>query len=140
MAKKVIKKLKMIIPGGKATPAPPVGQTLGQAGINIGDFVNKFNDATKNRMGEPVPVKVSVYEDRTYDFVTKTSPASALLLKIVKKDKGSGKPNVSKIGSVTMADLKEIAKTKLADLNAHDEEEGAKIIAGTARSMGIDVK
>ena len=115
MAKKVIKKLKMVIPGGKATPAPPVGQTLGQAGINIGDFVNKFNDATKSRMGELVPVKVQVYEDRTYDFVTKTSPASALLLKLVNKEKGSGKPNTGKIGSVTMAQLKEIAKTKIRE-------------------------
>lgn len=138
--KKVVKKLKMVIPGGRATPAPPVGQTLGQAGINIGDFVNKFNEATKKQMGELVPVKIEVYEDRTYSFTTKTPPASSLLLKALGKEKGSGKPNTSKIGSVSMAQVREIAEKKMADLNAHNIDQAAKIIAGTARSMGIDVK
>ncbi len=140
MAKKITKKLKLQIAGGKATPAPPVGPALGQAGINIGDFVTKFNAATQKMMGDVVPVEITVYEDRTYDFVLKTPPASSLLLKALKKDKGSGKPNTSKIGSVTKAQLREIAEKKMPDLNASDIEQAIKIIAGSARSMGIDVK
>jgi large subunit ribosomal protein L11 len=110
MAKKIIKKVKVMAPAGKATPAPPLGPTLGQAGVNIGDFTKKFNDATKDMMGDMIPVLISVYEDRTYSFVLKTPPASSLILKAIKKDKGSGKPNLSKVGFITKAQIKEIAK------------------------------
>lgn len=140
MAKKVTKKLKLQIPAGKANPAPPVGPALGQAGINIGEFVTKFNEATRAMMGDIIPVEISVYEDRSYSFVLKTPPASNLLLKAIGKESGSGKPNTSKVGSVTKAQLKEIAEKKMPDLNASDVEAAMKIIAGTARSMGIDVK
>ncbi|MBU6427076.1 50S ribosomal protein L11 [Patescibacteria group bacterium] len=140
MAKKVIKKVKVIAPAGKATPAPPLGPTLGQAGVNIGDFTKKFNDATKNMMGDMIPVVISVYEDRTYDFVLKTPPASSLILKALNKEKGSGKPNTEKIGTITKAQLKEIAEKKMPDLNAGDVEAAMKIIAGTARQMGVEVK
>jgi|TARA_Y100000310_G_scaffold170442_2_gene170629 large subunit ribosomal protein L11 len=140
MAKKVEKKLKLQIPAGKANPAPPVGPALGQAGINIGEFVTKFNDATKELGGDIIPIEISVYDDRSFDFVLKTSPASRLLLKAIGKDKGSGKNVVSKAGTVTKTQLREIAEKKMPDLNTDDVEQGAKIIAGTARSMGIDVK
>ena len=140
MAKKIIKKVKVLAPAGKATPAPPLGPTLGQAGVNIGDFTKKFNDATKNMIGDMIPVVISVYEDRTYSFVLKTPPASSLILKAIKKDKGSGKPNLSKVGVITKAQVKEIAEKKMQDLNANTVEQAAKIIAGTARSMGVDVK
>jgi len=140
MAKKVIKKLKLQIPAGKANPAPPVGPALGQAGINIGEFVTKFNDATKDRMGDIIPVAISVYDDRSYDFVLKTPPASNLLLKAIGKDKGSQKPGASKAGTLSMEELRPIAEKKMTDLNAHTVEQAMKIIAGTARSMGIDVK
>lgn len=140
MAKKVVKKLKLQIPAGKATPAPPVGPALGQAGINIGEFVNKFNEATRPMMGDITPVEISVYEDRTYDFVLKTPPASALLLKALGKESGSGKPNTSKIGTVTKAQVREIAEKKMVDLSAKDIEGAMKIIEGSARSMGIEVK
>lgn len=140
MAKKAVKKLKLQIPAGKANPAPPVGPALGQAGINIGDFVTKFNDATKEMMGDIIPVEISVYEDRSFDFVLKTPPASNLLLKAIGKDKGSGKNLTSKVGKVTKKQLIDIATKKLADLNTNDPEQGAKIIAGTARSMGIETE
>lgn len=140
MAKKVNKKLKLQIPAGKANPAPPVGPALGQAGINIGEFVTKFNDATKEMMGDIIPVEISVYEDRSFDFILKTPPASRLLLKALGKDKGSGKNLISKAGTVTKAQVREIAEKKMADLNANDIESAAKIIEGTARSMGIEVK
>ncbi len=140
MAKKVTKKLKLVIPAGKATPAPPIGPALGQAGINIGEFVIKFNEKTRASMGDIIPVEITVYEDRSYDFVLKTSPASNLLLKALGKEKGSGEPSTKKIGSVSKAQLREIAEKKLPDLNANDVEQAMKIIAGTARSMGIDVK
>jgi large subunit ribosomal protein L11 len=140
MAKKVTKQLKLVIAGGKATPAPPIGPALGQAGINIGDFTKKFNDATKDKMGDLVPVVISVYEDRSYDFVLKTPPASSLILKAMGKEKGSGKPNTNKIGTITKAQIKEIAEKKLVDLNATDIDAAMKIIAGSARSMGVDVK
>jgi large subunit ribosomal protein L11 len=140
MAKKVLKKLKLQIPAGKATPAPPVGPALGQAGINIGDFVNKFNEATRPMMGDIIPVEISVYEDRSYDFVLKTPPATGLILKAAGKEKGSGKPNTSKAGSITMAQVREIAEKKMADLSAKDIDGAAKIIAGSARSMGIEIK
>lgn len=140
MAKKITKKLKLQIPGGKATPAPPIGPALGQAGINIGEFVKRFNDATKTMVGDIVPVQISVYEDRSFDFVLKTPPASALILKAIGKEKGSGKPNTAKIGTITKAKIKEIAEKKMVDLNANDIDAASKIIAGTARSMGVDVK
>jgi large subunit ribosomal protein L11 len=140
MAKKVTKKLKLLAIGGKATPAPPLGPALGQAGVNIAEFVKQFNDATQKMIGETVPVEVSVYEDRTFTFVLKTSPASALILKAIGKEKGSGKNAVSKVGSLTKAQLKEIAEKKMGDLNANDVEAAMKIIAGSARSMGVDVK
>ena len=140
MAKKVIKVLKLQIPGGKAVPGQQLGPVLGGAGINIGEFVKRFNDETKNRAGETVPTVVEVYEDRTYHMVYKTEPASALILKAIGKEKGSGKPNTSKIGTISKAKVKEIAEKKMVDLNANDIEAASKIIAGTARSMGVDVK
>jgi large subunit ribosomal protein L11 len=138
MAKKAEKKLKLQIPAGKANPAPPVGPALGQAGINIGEFVTRFNDATKDMMGDVIPVVISVYEDRSFDFVLKTPPASRLLIKALGIKKGSGKNLTTKVGKATKAQLVEIATKKLPDLNTNDPEQGAKIIAGTARSMGIE--
>lgn len=140
MAKKVTKKIKIIAPAGKATPAPPLGTTLGPAGINIGEFVKKFNDATKDMIGDMVPCMITIYEDRSYDFELKTPLASGLILKVLKAEKGSGKPNTSKIGSITKDQLRAIAEQKLPDLNANDVDAAMKIIAGTARSMGVDVK
>ena len=140
MAKKIIKKVKVIAPAGKATPAPPLGPTLGQAGVNIGDFTKKFNDATKDMMGDLIPVVIIVYDDRSYSFVLKSPPASSLILKALKKEKGSGKPNLSKVGTLTKAQLKEIAEKKMKDLNANTVEAAMKIIAGSARSMGVEVK
>lgn len=140
MAKKVTKKLKLQIQAGKATPAPPVGTALGPAGVNIGDFVSKFNAATQSMLGSVIPVEISVYEDRTYDFILKTPPAADMLLKAVGKEKGSGKPSTSKIGSVTKAQIREIAEKKMPDLNTSDVEQAMKIISGTARSMGVEVK
>jgi large subunit ribosomal protein L11 len=140
MAKKVKKQVKLQIPAGKANPAPPVGPALGQAGINIGDFVNKFNEATKDKIGSIIPVVISVYEDRTYDFICKTPPASNLILKKIGKEKGSGKNLTSKAGVLTMDQVREIAAEKLTDLNTTDVEQAAKIIAGTARSMGVEVR
>jgi len=140
MAKEVVNRLKLQIPGGKANPAPPVGPALGQAGINIGDFVSKFNEATAQMVGDIVPVEIRVYKDRSYDFVLKTPPASSLILKAAGVQKGSGKNLVKKAGSITRAQVQEIAERKMADLNANDTEAGIRIIEGTARSMGIEVK
>ena len=140
MAKKVEKKLKLQIPAGKANPAPPVGPALGQAGVNIGEFVTRFNDATKEMMGDIIPVEISVYEDRSFNFILKTPPASRLLLKALGKDKGSGKNLITKAGTVTKAQVREIAEKKMQDLNATATEAAMKIIEGTARSMGIEVK
>ena len=139
MAKKLLKQVKVQAVGGKATPAPPLGPVLGQAGINIGEFVNQFNAATQERMGEVVPTAINVYDDRSFDFVTKTTPASRLILKAIKKDKGSQKPGISKGGEITTAQIREIAEAKMVDLNASTLEQADKIIAGTARSMGIKV-
>ena len=139
MAKKIEKQLKVQVPAGKATPAPPLGPTLGQAGINIGDFVNQFNEATREMSGDIIPVVINVYDDRSFDFVLKTPPASSLLLKAIGQKSGSGKNTSKKVGKVTQKQLEEIAEQKMADLSAHDVKAGAKIIAGTARSMGIDV-
>lgn len=139
MAKRLVKKIKVQATGGKATPAPPLGPVLGQAGINIGEFVNQFNEKTRDRMGEVVPVEIRVYDDRSFDFITKTSPASRLILKIIGKDKGSSKNATSKAGNITKAQIREIAEIKMQDLSANDIESGMKIIEGTARSMGITV-
>ena len=140
MAKKIVKTVKVLAPAGKATPAPPLGPTLGQAGVNIGDFTKKFNDATKGMIGDMIPVVITVYEDRTYDFILKTPPTSSLILKALKKEKGSGKPNTVKVGTLTKAQLKEIAEKKLVDLSAGSIEAAMKTVAGTARQMGVDVK
>lgn len=139
MAKKLVKQIKVQAPGGKATPAPPLGPVLGQAGINIGEFVNQFNEQTRERMGEIVPAVISVYDDRSFTFILKTSPASQLILKALGKDKGSGKPLTSKIGTLTEAQLREIAEKKMSDLNAASVEAAMKTIAGTARSMGVNI-
>lgn len=140
MAKKIERKIKLQIVAGKATPAPPVGPALGQAGVNIGDFVNRFNNETRDMSEDIIPVEISVYEDRSFDFVLKTPPASRLLLKALGKSKGSGKNLVSKAGTVTKAQVLEIAEKKMPDLTAHDIDAASKIIEGTARSMGIEVK
>lgn len=139
MAKKLVKKIKVQAKGGKATPAPPLGPVLGQAGINIGEFVNQFNEQTRERMGEVVPIVISVFDDRTFTFVTKTSPASRLILKAIGKDKGSSKNLTSKAGNITQAQIREIAEIKMPDLNAASIETAMKTIAGTARSMGVNV-
>ncbi len=140
MAKKITKKIKLQIPAGKATPAPPVGTALGPAGINIGEFVTKFNAATAAMQGDIIPVEITVFEDRSFSFILKTPPASRLLLKAIGKEKGSGKNLVSKAGTVTKEQVRAIAEQKMPDLNATDIEQAMKIVAGTARSMGIEVK
>lgn len=140
MAKEIQTKIKLQIRGGQANPAPPVGPALGQAGLNIQEFCTKFNDASKDRMGEVVPVEITVYADRSYDFVMKQPPASELLKQASKKQKGSGKPNSEKIGSITSAQLREAAEKKLPDLNTTDVEAAMKILAGTARQMGLEIK
>lgn len=139
MAKKLVTQIKLQIAGGAATPAPPVGPALGQHGLPIGDFVNKFNAATQDRRGETVPVIISVYDDRSYDFITKVAPASDLIKKAAGIPKGSGKPLTEKVGKITKAQLREIAQKKLPDLNTQDIEQAMLIIAGTARQMGVDV-
>lgn len=136
---KAVKKIKLQIPGGKATPAPPVGTVLGPAGVNIGDFVNKFNEATKGTPGVIIPVELTVYDDRTFTFVLKVSPMSRLILKAAGIDKGSQKPP-KKAGSLTPAQVKEIAETKMPDLTAGSLEAAMRMVAGTAKSMGIEVK
>lgn len=140
MAKKIVKKIKIIAAGGNATLTPAMGQVLGPAGINIGEFVKKFNEASKEMRGDMVPAVISVYEDRSYDFVLKTPPVSSLILKALGKEKGSGRPNTDKIGALTKAQVKEIAQKKMPDLNAGDIDQAMKIVAGSARSMGVDVK
>lgn len=140
MAKKVVKKIKIIAQGGAAVLTPAMGQVLGPAGINIGEFVKKFNEASKEMRGDMVPAEISVYEDRSYDFILKTPPVSSLILKALGKEKGSGKPNTSKIGTLTKAQVKEIAERKMPDLNVHDIDQAMKVVAGSARSMGVEVK
>jgi len=140
MAKKVTKVLKLQIPGGKAVPGQALGPVLGGAGLNIGEFVKRFNDETKDRVGDIVPTIVDIYDDRTYKLTYKTEPAANLILKVLGKEKGSGTPNTVKIGTLTKAQVKEIAEKKMTDLNANDIESAIKIISGTARSMGVDVK
>jgi large subunit ribosomal protein L11 len=139
MAKKVTGQIKLQIPAGAATPAPPVGPALGQAGVNIMDFVKNFNARTAAQSGLIIPVVITVYADRSYTFITKTPPAPILLKKAAGLDKGSGEPNKKKVGKVTRAQVEEIAKTKLPDLNAASLDAAIKTIEGTARSMGIEV-
>jgi large subunit ribosomal protein L11 len=140
MAKQLVGSAKFQIPGGQATPAPPVGTSLGKYGINLGQFVQQFNERTKEAGGMMIPVVVNVYNDRSFDFITKSSPAAVLLKKAVGLAKGSAVPNKDKVGSVTKAQLQEIATTKMADLNARDVEHAVRMIAGTARSMGLNVE
>jgi large subunit ribosomal protein L11 len=140
MAKQMVGSAKFQIPGGQATPAPPVGTSLGKFGINLGQFVQQFNDRTKEAGGMMIPVVVTVYNDRSFDFITKSPPAAVLLKKAVGLAKGSGVPNKEKVGTVTKAQLEEIATTKMADLNARDVDHAARMIAGTARSMGLNVE
>jgi large subunit ribosomal protein L11 len=141
MAKKIKTVIKLQIVGGKANPAPPVGPVLGQHGVAIQEFCVRFNDATRDKMGEVVPVEITVYEDRSFDFIMKTAPAAELLKKAAGAEKGAGNPLKDKVGKpVTKAQLEEIAKTKMVDLNANDVEGAMKIVAGTARSMGIKIE
>ncbi|MEM8865574.1 MAG: 50S ribosomal protein L11 [Planctomycetota bacterium] len=140
MAKQLVAQEKFQIPGGQATPAPPVGTALGKHGVNLGQFVTAFNDQTREANGMAIPVVVSVYNDRSFDFVTKSPPAAVLLKKAAGVAKGSGVPNKTKVGTVTDAQLEEIANTKIADLNARDMEHAKRMIAGTARSMGLVVE
>ena len=140
MAKKLKTIIKIQLPGGKATPAPPVGPALGQHGLNIGEFVQKFNAATKDKIGSIIPVEITVYEDRSYDFKLKTPPASDLLRKAAGVEKGSGEPHKMKVGKVTKSQIREIAQIKMEDLNTDSIEQAMKVIEGTARSMGITVE
>lgn len=140
MAKDIKTVVKLQIPAGKANPAPPVGPALGQAGVNIQEFCTKFNDQTRESMGSIIPVVITVYTDRSFDFVTKTPPASDLLLKAAGIKKGSGNPLKEKVGTITRDQLREIAETKMPDLNANDVEAAMNIIEGSARNMGIVVK
>ena len=139
MAKAIKIVVTLQIPAGKATPAPPVGTALGPHGINIGDFVKKYNDATRAMEGEIVPVQITIYEDRSFEFKLKTPPASDLLRRAAKVEKGSGVPNRTKVGKVSRADVRAIAERKMEDLNAESVEASMKIIEGTARSMGIEI-
>ncbi len=139
MAKKVVANIKLQIPAGKANPAPPVGPALGQHGVNIMEFCKTYNARTQEQIGFIVPVVITVYADRSFTFVTKTPPASQMLLKAINKESGSGEPNKKKIGKVTWSQVEEIAKAKFEDLNTTDIESAKRIIAGTARSMGITV-
>ena len=140
MAKKIVGQAKFQVPGGQATPAPPVGTSLGKYGINLGQFVQQFNDRTKEFNGTPIPVVVSVYTDRSFDFITKSPPAAALLKQAAGVVKGSGVPNKEKVGKVTVGQIEEICKAKMNDLNASDMENACRLIEGTARSMGIEVE
>jgi large subunit ribosomal protein L11 len=140
MAKKVLTEIKLQAVGGAASPAPPVGPALGQHGINIMEFCKAFNAQTQDNAGTIVPVVITVYEDRSFTFVTKTPPAAVLIKQAAGVDKGSGEPHRDKVGTISQAQLREIAERKLQDLNAHDVDQAAKIIAGTARSMGVEVR
>lgn len=139
MAKKVKTVIKIQAPAGKANPAPPIGPALGQHGVNIMDFVNKFNEKTREMGDTIVPAEITIYEDRTFDFILKTPPAAVLLMKAAKVSKGSGTPNKDKVGKVTKDQVREIAEKKLQDLNATDLDAAMKIVEGTARSMGLEV-
>lgn len=140
MAKKLVRKLKVTVAGGAATPAPPLGPALGQAKVNIGEFVTRFNAATQKMKGETLPVVIHIFDDKTFELRIKAPTVSSMLLKAIGKEKGAGKPPVEKAGTITKAKLREIAEKKMKDLNATSLEAAEKIIAGSARSMGIDVK
>lgn len=139
MAQQVTKQIKLQIPAGKATPAPPVGTVLGPAGINLQEFCTKYNDATRDKMGDVIPVVINVYEDRSFDFVLKTPPAAELIKKATKIKKGSSKGSSETVATITRNQLKEIAEIKLPDLNAYTVEEAMKIVEGTAKNMGVQV-
>jgi large subunit ribosomal protein L11 len=139
MGKQLVAEIKVQVTGGQATPAPPVGTALGPHGVNIGQFVQQFNDQTRDQMGTTVPVVISVYNDRSFDFVLKSPPAAVLLKKAAGIAKGSSNPLLNKVGTVTSSQLEEIAKVKYADLNSSSVEQAVKVIAGTARSMGLEV-
>ncbi|MGK2877647.1 MAG: 50S ribosomal protein L11 [Solirubrobacterales bacterium] len=139
MAKKVMTLIKLQVPGGQANPAPPVGPALGQHGVNIMDFCKAFNAQTQQDNGTTIPVEITVYEDRSFTFITKTPPAAVLIKQAINLQKGSGVPHLEKVGTITNAQIRQIAETKMQDLNANDIDAAAKIIAGTARSMGVDV-
>ncbi len=140
MAKKVLTLIKLQIPGGQANPAPPVGPALGQHGLNIMDFCKAFNAKTQADNGRIIPVEITVYEDRSFTFITKTPPAAVLIKEALRLEKGSGEPNRTKVGKLTRAQLRQIAETKMQDLNANDVEAAMLVIAGTARSMGVEVE
>jgi len=133
-------KVKLQIPAGKANPAPPVGSVLGQHGVQIQEFCTKFNDQTKDRMGETVPVQITIYDDRTFDFITKTAPTAEMIKKEINLKKGSGTPNKEKVGTITKQQLQNVAEKKMPDLNANDIEAAIKIVAGSAKSMGLKVE
>ncbi len=139
MAKKVTAVVKLQIPAGKATPAPPVGSTLGPYGINMMEFIKGYNERTAGQVGSIIPVEITVFEDRSFTFITKTPPAAVLIKQAIGIEKGSGEPNRTKVGTISQAQIREIAERKMADLNAHDVDQAAKIIEGTARSMGVQV-
>ncbi|HLT95795.1 MAG TPA: 50S ribosomal protein L11 [Acidimicrobiia bacterium] len=138
--RRLLTTVKMQLPAGQATPAAPVGTALGPHGVNLMDFVKAYNDATANQRGQIIPVEISIYEDRSFTFITKTPPAAALLRQAARVDKGASEPNKEKVGTVTRAQVKEIAETKMPDLNANDVEAAMKMVEGTARSMGIKVE
>ena len=138
--KKITKKIKLVMPAGKATPAPPIGTVLGPAGVNIGDFVNKFNEATKDKPGIIIPVEMTVYDDRTFTFIMKVSPMPRLILKALGVEKGSGKAPLARVGTLSRAQVREIAETKMPDLTANSIEAAERMVEGTARSMGEEVK
>ncbi len=140
MAKQLVGQAKFQVPGGQATPAPPVGTSLGKFGVNLGQFVSAFNERTREYNGTPIPVVVSVYSDRTFDFVTKSPPAAALLKQAAGIASGSGEPNKKKVGKITRAQVEDICQKKMADLNARDLEHAARMIEGTARSMGLEIE
>ena len=139
MAKEIVRRIKLQIPAGKATPAPPVGTALGPAGINLQEFCTKYNDATRDKMGDIIPVEIMVYEDRTFDFVLKTPPAAVLIKKELGLESGSGVPNRTKVGSLTKEQVRKIAELKMPDLNAASIETAMSMIEGTAKSMGVTI-
>jgi large subunit ribosomal protein L11 len=140
MARKVLTLIKLQVPGGQANPAPPVGPALGQHGVNIMEFCKAFNAQTQQDTGTIIPVEITVYEDRSFTFITKTPPAAVLIKQAINLDKGSGEPNRVKVGKISKAQIRAIAEQKMPDLNAHDVDQAAKIIEGTARSMGVEVR
>ena len=140
MAKKILTLIKLQIPGGQANPAPPVGPALGQHGVNIMEFCKAYNAQTAHENGRIIPVEITVYEDRSFDFITKTPPAAVLIKEALRLEKGSGEPNREKVGTISRAQVRTIAETKMPDLNANDVDQAMKIIAGTARSMGVEVE